>query len=188
VTRIIIASGIVLILLSLASGCSRTSDPVVPDLLRVNAQVLRSGQPPSMAWYHLAAMGVTDVVKLNYDDESLDLGLPDHDIRLHYVPIQPTTALHVEIYQDLFAEPDRSTLGEIRRIVESMEAHPTRTWLVHCSNGRDRSGLVVGMIRVLVDGWSKRRAWQEMLDRGYHPELLGLDRSWWEFQSSERYQ
>jgi hypothetical protein len=41
------------------------------------------------------------------------------------------------------------------------------------------------MIRVMVDGWDKRRAWQEMLDRGYHPELLGLDRAWWEFSPQE---
>ena len=57
----------------------------------------------------------------------------------------------------------------------------TGGWLIHCKNGHDRTGLVVGMLRIVVDGWDKHHAWVEMLDRGYHPELIGLDRAFHDF-------
>ena len=54
-------------------------------------------------------------------------------------------------------------------------------WLVHCQNGHDRTGLVVGLIRIVVDGWEPERAWREMIARGYHDELLGLNWAFREF-------
>jgi len=166
-----------------ATSCTGRSEKEVPNFLRIDAGVMRSGHPPMLSWPHLADLGVTDVIKLDFDDEGLDTGALASNIRVHYVPLQPAAFLGIEL--DPFSEPDRSTLQEIHRLVTTIRDLPTRTWLVHCSNGRDRTGLVAGMIRVIVDGWDKRRAWQEMLDRGYHPELLGLDRAWWEFSPQE---
>lgn len=40
---------------------------------------------------------------------------------------------------------------------------------------------MVGLLRIVVDGWDKHHAWSEMLDRGYHPELIGLDRAFHDF-------
>lgn len=170
-------------LIACSAACADCSVPeVVPELRRVNPRVMRSGQPSPSSWSRLSDLGVTDVIKLNFDDEGLDTGAPSAGIAVHHVPLQPSTRLGIGLVEDVFAEPDQSTLEEIRHILSRMIDSPTRTWLVHCTNGQDRTGLVVGMIRVAVDGWGKRRAWQEMLDLGYHPELLGLDHAWWSFQ------
>lgn len=175
-----------LVLVVLICACARSSESGVPNLLLVRSRVLRSGQPPPGSWSYLAGLGVTDVIKLDFDDEGLDTGALAADVEVHYVPIQPSTRLGIGVVEDVFSEPDRSTLLEIERLVREIRNVPTKTWLIHCWNGRDRTGLVVGMIRMMVDGWDKRRAWREMLDRGYHPELLGLDRAWWEFSPEER--
>ena len=167
----------------IAASCasSKTTDHGVPNLLRVNSRTMRSGQPTIESWPYLASLGVTDVIKLDFDDEGLDTAAASAGITVHYVPIQPSTRLGIGIIEDVLSEPDRSTLAEIHHLVATMRDSTVGTWLVHCFNGHDRTGLVVGMIRMTVDGWDKRTAWQEMLDRGYHPELLGLDRAWWEF-------
>jgi protein tyrosine/serine phosphatase len=168
------------IVLLLLAGCSPPAD--VPNLLSVGPRLYRSGQPsdrrvlPTKAWERLASLGISEVIKLNHDSEGLDDEAGHHGIRVHYAPIQP-----FEQPRDLFAEPDRSTLAEIAGLIRQVQ-ESRKTWLVHCSNGQDRTGLVIGMIRLAMDGWDKRRAWQEMLDRGYHAELLGLDRVWWEHQ------
>lgn len=174
-------SSLTVLAILVACSCAAAT-PEIPNLRRVRPRVMRSGDPPRESWPHLARLGVTDVIKLDYDDEWLDSGASPAGLRVHYTPLQPSTRLHLGVVEDMFAEPDRSTLQEISSLIEKIELLPTRTWLVHCSNGQDRTGLVVGMIRVVMDGWDKRRAWQEMLDTGYHPELLGLDRVWWDFQ------
>ena len=50
--------------------------------------------------------------------------------------------------------------------------------LVSCLHGNDRTGLLVGFYRVLTMGWSRSKAWDEMILQGFHPELLGLDEEW----------
>jgi len=50
--------------------------------------------------------------------------------------------------------------------------------LVHCKHGQDRTGLIIGELR-LSKGWDKDDAWGEMLDKGFHPILLGLTIYFW---------
>jgi protein tyrosine/serine phosphatase len=50
--------------------------------------------------------------------------------------------------------------------------------LVHCTHGQDRTGLVVGVYRVKHDGWSKDKAWDEMVHHDFHQELVGLVEFW----------
>ncbi len=45
---------------------------------------------------------------------------------------------------------------------------------VHCRHGQDRTGLVIGPQRVLVEGWAPADAYAEMLAHGFHPYFEGL--------------
>jgi protein tyrosine/serine phosphatase len=45
---------------------------------------------------------------------------------------------------------------------------------VHCERGEDRTGLVIGLYRVLNQGWTPQAAWAEMLQYGYHPDYKAL--------------
>ncbi len=45
---------------------------------------------------------------------------------------------------------------------------------VHCRHGQDRTGLVVGLERVFVEGWDPADAYAEMLSHGFHTYFLGL--------------
>jgi hypothetical protein len=51
-------------------------------------------------------------------------------------------------------------------------------WFVHCVNGNDRTNEFVGHVRVLVDQWTKDAAFDEMVEQGFHWQLIGLDRQW----------
>lgn len=52
------------------------------------------------------------------------------------------------------------------------------TVLIHCKHGQDRTGLIIGELRI-SKGWDKEDAWNEMLDKGFHPILLGLTLYFW---------
>jgi tyrosine-protein phosphatase SIW14 len=64
-----------------------------------------------------------------------------------------------------FLTPDHGTVDAILALLATKEAWPL---LVHCKQGVDRTGLVVALYRVKVQGWSKEKADEEMLHQGFH--------------------
>jgi len=50
------------------------------------------------------------------------------------------------------------------RIVSDKASQPV---LVHCAQGSDRTGMMVAIYRIVVQGWSKDDALKEMVDGGY---------------------
>jgi protein tyrosine/serine phosphatase len=46
---------------------------------------------------------------------------------------------------------------------------------VHCKHGQDRTGLVVGLERVLNEKWAPAAAHAEMVRLGFHTSFLGLN-------------
>ena len=57
-------------------------------------------------------------------------------------------------------------------------AHITPFTYVHCEHGQDRTGLTIGIYRVQHDGWTKEKAYNEMIAHGFHKSLHGLDDFW----------
>ena len=56
----------------------------------------------------------------------------------------------------------------VLRIIRKRENGP---FLIHCSRGADRVGVMIAMFRVVEQGWTKEDAIQEMVNGGYgfHP-------------------
>ena len=69
---------------------------------------------------------------------------------------------------------DATSKGADRQAVDAIKPGT----FIHCTHGHDRTGLVVGCYRVLKQGWTKNDAYAEMLQHGFHPELLGLYLFW----------
>jgi tyrosine-protein phosphatase SIW14 len=63
---------------------------------------------------------------------------------------------------------------EINKLIAIMKNKKNQPIFIHCFHGEDRTGLVVGVYRVVVDGWTPQRAYQEMLDMGFHPRYTGM--------------
>jgi protein tyrosine/serine phosphatase len=65
---------------------------------------------------------------------------------------------------------------EMNAIVALLKtATPQNPVYVHCKHGQDRTGLVIGLERVLDEGWAPQRAFDEMVRIGFHTQFLGLD-------------
>ena len=149
----------------------------VPNFAEVSPGLYRSGQPTDAGWVYLKSLGVKTVVKLNFeptegsDDTARSLGMD-----VHALSIQPEG--DQDVWDDVlgtFKKPNGALLAEAVRLLRA--ATPDNATLVHCSHGQDRTGLAVGMYRRSL-GWSKDRAWDEMIGRGFHPELVGLTTFW----------
>ncbi len=132
----------------------------IPNLFAVEQDILRGGQPSSVGWDYLKSQGITDVIKLNTEEEGVD---PDGaGFSIHRLPIP--------WWRQMIFRPSQSL---IVAAVSLMRPHT----YVHCEHGEDRTGLIVGCFR-LSQGWTKNDAYSEMLAHYFHPALQGLQGRW----------
>jgi protein tyrosine/serine phosphatase len=147
-----------------SEGCATSNyTHGVPNLVQVRPDVWRSGQPVTTdAWDYLERLGIRHVLKLDFDDEGSDTEAVLRGMEVVSIPLEPTTkAGFIDLVEDVFAKPSAESMESLQLILGRIkyERGTTGGWLVHCKNGHDRTGLVVGMIRLVVDGWDKHHAW-----------------------------
>ena len=145
---------------------------VVPGDSQGRGAIYRSAQPQKTDWEYLQRLGVRTVVRLNEfnavtPDEEAEMARR-YNIRLisHYM--QPEDLPH-NLWP--WAHPDERLLLQTVSELENPENLPA---LVHCSHGRDRTGLVVATFSVRNKRYCKSAAIEEMNYYGANPLLLGL--------------
>jgi len=126
----------------------------VKNLFLVDHDLYRAAQPDREAMLEIEKMGIKTVLSLRnfHDDYKAAKGT---SIKLLEVPINTWEISDKEITQALRIMIDRSN-------------YPL---LVHCLHGADRTGTVIAMYRIVVQGWPKDEALRELIDGGfgYHP-------------------
>lgn len=118
--------------------------------------IYRGGQPNSKGFAYLKSIGVTNIVKLNLENNG-DKDAKDLGMTVVYVPI-PIDEQLIHVSKD-----------QIDKAVGSI----TPGTYIHCEHGQDRTGLVVAAYRIST-GTSKKDAEKEMLSNGFHKVLHGL--------------
>jgi protein tyrosine/serine phosphatase len=169
-----------LLTLPMMSGCGTTFYASgVPNLVEVRPGLWRSGQPTSQEqWEYLKSLGIRRVVKLNFSSEGSDDGAILAGLEVHVFSIQPAGDADIfDAIANTFIRPDPDLLERANQVIAENSGV-----LVHCTHGWDRTGLVIGRSRVLLEHWSKDRAYEEMLKRGFHPLLRGLSETWEDFR------
>ncbi len=155
------------------AGCATPSPPMptpdatgVPNFSVVEPGLARCGQPTPNGFAWLKQQGYTNIIKLNEDAEGSDAAAYNQ-LGMHMVGYHPLDTL-----QQLLNVPDMRPDFEqaLREILPGT--------VIHCEHGEDRTGVLVGMYR-MQHGWTKEKAWQEMLDLGYTPALRGLTAVFW---------
>lgn len=69
----------------------------------------------------------------------------------------------------------RPTDQQVNQILAALQDSNNDPIFIHCHHGQDRSGLIIGLYRVEVQGWAPAKAYQEMIDNGFHTSLTALD-------------
>jgi hypothetical protein len=118
------------------------------------------------------------VLKLDCDDEAGgrdDLDAQYAGLQVYRFCLHPRTdrAGIVEIWKgpnDL----ELQALDFIAQVIASDD--PPLLW--HCVNGRERTGLLAGMVVRYKYGWTREQAYAYMLETGFRPLAVGIARSW----------
>ena len=126
----------------------------VPNLYRVSGELYRGDQPSPQGMQNLKNIGFKTIINLRSfhsdRDEIGDTGLAYEHITMK--------AWH----------PEEKEAVRFLKIVTDPKRAPV---LVHCQHGADRTGTMVAVYRIIVQGWSKAEAIREMTQGGFgfHP-------------------
>ncbi|MCG3181264.1 MAG: hypothetical protein BIFFINMI_03643 [Phycisphaerae bacterium] len=125
--------------------------PGLPNLHRINDHFYRGGQPQFDGLQILhERLGVRTLVNLRAElDESADARAAG----IAYRQI-PTTNWHVS----------QAQMVEFLRVATDRANWPI---FFHCKSGANRAGTMTLVYRLAVEGWSRARALEEMLDGGF---------------------
>ena len=120
----------------------------LPNLHRVDDRLYRGAQPDEEGLRELEAMGIRTVVNLRQSRRD-ELG----DLELGYEAI-PMNAFSLE-------EKD---VIRFLQVATDPERQPV---FVYCQHGADRTGTVVAIYRIVVCGWTREEAIEEMTGGGF---------------------
>ena len=122
----------------------------VPNLFKVNDNLYRSAQPTAEGMKNLKKLGIETVVNLrSFNSDREEIG--------------NTGLAYEHIYMKAW-HPEEKEVVRFLQIVNNPKRTPV---LVHCQHGADRTGTMVSLYRVAVQGWSKEQAIEEMSKGGY---------------------
>lgn len=124
--------------------------PGLPNLHKVSDDLYRGAQPTAEGFRQLEMLGIKTIVNLQTSDtDGHLLGEPG----LSYERI-PMTAW----------QPRDQDVVQFLRIVTDEGRRPI---FVHCRRGADRTGMMVAVYRIAVQGWEKEQAITEMTRGGF---------------------
>jgi protein tyrosine phosphatase (PTP) superfamily phosphohydrolase (DUF442 family) len=142
-----------------ATWATKVDRPGLPNLYKINDGLYRGAQPTPDGIKELEKLGVKTIVGLRaeHSDKTI-LG----DSKLVFIDI-PMHAWNVGDKQIL----------EFLKIATDKASQPV---FVHCLHGADRTGTMCAAYRVVVDGWTKQQAIDEMTNGGFnfHPIWTNL--------------
>jgi protein tyrosine/serine phosphatase len=117
---------------------------------KVNDHIYRGGQPKDGEYSELVALGIKTIIDLRDDPENYArrsaerAGLRYINIRLNAK--RPPTA------------------SESNQFLDAVNDQKNWPVFVHCAGGRHRTGVLIAVYRMEMDGWSAWRAYEEMKD------------------------
>jgi protein tyrosine/serine phosphatase len=137
-----------------ASRPSHWAQPIqldgAPNLFKVSDTLYRSAQPSAQGMRNLKALGVKTIINLRSFHSDRD-ELKGLDLA----------------YDDFYMKAWHPEEHEAVRFLQIVADSANAPVLVHCRHGADRTGVMVALYRVAVQGWSKQEAITEMTQGGY---------------------
>lgn len=124
--------------------------PGLPNLHKVSENLYRGAQPTAEGMKQLEKMGIKTVVNLRSGHSDRD---EIEETKLSYEHITMTAW-----------NPKTKDVIRFLQIVTDSSRTPV---FVHCKHGADRTGTVCAIYRIVLEGWSKDEAIEEMTKGGF---------------------
>lgn len=146
------------------------------DLSALSSRIIRGGEPYSKGIDCLQKSDVIAVIDLRTEGEHRDEAAQVTAAGMSYYAFPMSTDDGWEASKECTSRgmsaaacDEKNSLAAIDRIKEILSANPTGKIYVHCAHGEDRTGLMLGLFRLLAQRCSSTEARAEMRAFGYSP-------------------
>ncbi len=140
---------------------TQVEQPGLPNLHRVSPHLYRCAQPTSAGLHAAEKLGIKTVISLRAFHSDTDEA--------------QSTKLQIERIRFNTWHPENEDVVRFLKLVTQTNNGP---YLVHCLHGADRTGTMIAIYRMAVQGWKREDAIQEMTrgEFGYHAVWVNLIR------------
>ena len=125
--------------------------PGLPNFHKVSDDLYRGAQPSAEGMKQLEKIGIKTVVNLRSSHSDRD-------------ELQGTSLAYEHIEMTAWGKPESEDVLRFLQIVSNSNSSPV---FVHCQHGADRTGTVCAIYRIMIQGWSKDEAIEEMTKGGF---------------------
>lgn len=144
----------------------------ISNFKKINKGLYRGGKPSDRGLRDLKNAGVKTIINLRMDGDGEDaeslkvkrLGMNYHNIEF------------------AFGRPDLEKVEQVLDIMTDAKQQPV---FIHCRQGADRTGMMVGIYRILTEGWSWDQVWDEMKNHHFKPFLFAMKNTVKQFYNRE---
>lgn len=134
--------------------------PELKNFRKVTTGIYRGGQPDRAALEELARDGFKTVVSFRWQKKIVEQEERDcRELDLEFVSIPLN-----------YSNPPR--LADIKNFLNVLEDDQKYPVFVHCLHGKDRTGIMVAIYRIIDQDWSVQAAYEEMEACGFHKYRL----------------
>lgn len=119
---------------------------------RVSPMIYRGAQPLPEGYATLSKMGIKTVINLRYTHSEKKV-------------VESAGMKSIEIPINTFKRIDSKTVSKVVRLMTDPENQPV---YVHCKLGQDRTGMIIAIYRMSIEGWALAEAEDEMQDFGFN--------------------
>ncbi len=152
----------------------------LPNFHQVHPFLYRGGEPSPEGLKKLKEMGITTIFDLrNPGEKKYDEKESAKQLGLRYISMPmnskaPTPKQIKRMMDEIDRVKGKSTDQPAETAAESSSAQAKDAVFVHCAHGSDRTGCMVGIWRVLRDGYDYDTAYKEMRKYWFTPKFVNL--------------
>jgi len=153
----------------------------LPNFHKVHPFLYRGGEPSKEGLRKMKDMGITTIFDLrNPGEKAYDEKIAAKELGLRYIsmPMNSKAPTQQQI-KKLIGEIDKAK-GNVVEIADSgatekaAKTAAREAVFVHCAHGSDRTGCMIGIWRVMRDGYDYDTAYQEMRKYWFTPKFTNL--------------
>ena len=140
----------------------------IPNQQTLSDKIIRGGRPSNADLDLLKSQGYKTIINFENDQAAIDAEKA-YAAKLGFKFLSyPMNAWSV---------PDDAQVNEVLKAMNDLKNFPM---FIHCQHGRDRTGMVSAIYRVLNQRWTQAAAHDEMLALGFRKIFTGMDNYFWQ--------
>lgn len=155
----------ILILVTLV--LSQSIFALIPNQQTISPDIIRGGRPSKSDLDQLRSSGYKTII--NFENIA-------QVVSVEKAYAEKLGFKFISQSMDPWAMPTDAQINEILNVMSDPKNFPI---FIHCQHGRDRTGLVSAIYRVLNQKWTPQAAHDEMLVLGFRKIFTNMDKYFW---------